>query len=1284
MGRTRFSSLEHWQLLTSPSWSDCEELIKTFEEAWQRGPAPAIEGFLRVPGPARHALLIELVHVDLEFRVKAGEPARVETYLRDHPELADDRRALLELIAAEYELRQLHQGGASLADYRVRFPDHLQDLLDLLPRGKGETLTPLVGMATTGPPGWPRVPGFEIVAEIGRGGMGVVYRAWETSLGRHIALKFLPAEYARDPDRLERFLREARMASALNHPHICTVHSLGEHQGRPFIVMELIEGLTLLALAAHRPGVEEMVRLARQTARALAAAHAVGVVHRDIKPENIMVRADGYVKVLDFGLARRLPTLAQPNSAGGFDTDPGAFLGTVAYMSPEQARGTMTDSASDMFSLGIVLYQFATGQHPFEADSALGFLHAIATRQPVAPSRLNPEIPAPLEGLIEALLHKDARLRPTAAEVVAALEGAAGRVVPTPASASRPIVRREPELAVLRAALAEAEAGRGTMLCVGGEPGIGKTTLIEDFLRGPEVLQRGWLIAHGRCSERRAGAEAYGPVVEALDSLLRSEAGPSVARLMKVVAPTWYAQAAPATLLPSSSEPTMTARASSQQAMLREFVGLLRESSRLGPVLLFFDDLHWADVPTVDLLAYLGRQCPELRVLVVVAYRPTELLLEGHPFHRAKLELQGKGACKELFLGFLGRSEIEHYLELAFPGHAFPADFANLVHSRTEGNPLFMADLLRYLRERGAIAETEGQWALVQEFPYLWLELPESVRSMIQQKLELLSEDDRRLLMAASVQGHEFDSTVLAGALQRETAEVEERLQALEQIHGLVRQSGEHEFPDRLLTLRYAFVHVLYQQALYSNLSPSRRAALTVALARAIESHHGEGNPVVAAELAYLYEVGRDYARAARQFWLAAQNAGRVFAHREATVLARRGLGLLAALPDTPERAALELPLQTMLGLQLQVTDGYAASAARQAYTRARQLCAQVPDSALLFPVLWGLWLFHKVRSELRRAQEMAEELLTLARRLNQPDLVLQAHQALGITAFCRGEPTASVQHVEQAAALYDPHRHRTHAFLFGQDPGVICKGYGAVVLWLLGHPDAAVRQSEAAIGMSRELSPTSQAVALHFAAMLHQLRRDHARARECSEGSRTIAAEHGFSFWLAGGDVLSGWALAAAGAAEEGLDRLQRGLRDWMATDSVTYQTYYLGLLAEVLGGQGKLRESARVLEEALALARQTGEGLYEPELHRLRGELLLRRGEERRAEEDFQQALEIARRQEAKSLGLRAAMSLVRLGQRRGTPEQARALLAETYGWFTEGLQTPDLYEARQLLEP
>ena len=686
----------------------------------------------------------------------------------------------------------------------------------------------------------PIVPGYEIVRELGRGGMGVVYQAREPSLDRHVALKFLPLEYACDPDRLGRFLREARTASALNHPHICTVHALGEHLGQPYLVLEFIDGVTLDELTRTKPGVAEVTPVIGQAARALAAAHAAGVVHRDVKPQNIMVRPDGIVKVLDFGLARHVPANGGALSkSNGRDTDPGARVGTMLYMSPEQARADPVNSASDVFSLGLVMYELITGQNPFSADSDFGVLHAIVSRTPFPPSRLNPEVSAPLEGLILRMLAKDSHLRPTAMEVEATLTQLAA-VLPGNAGSQRngsrkpPTVGRQQEIAALCAGFEEAATERGLFLCVTGEPGLGKTTLVEDFLDELAASARDWSLARGRCSERLAGAEAYLPFLEALDCLLCGNNGASAAQAMKILAPTWYVQLAPlAADDPTRARVPAEAKDVSQERRKRELGVFLHEVSRQRPLVMFLDDVHWADPSSVDLLAYLGSRCAGLRLLLVLTYRPSELLRSQHPFGPVKLELQGRGVCREITLPFLSQADLNNYLALAFAGHQFPDDFAAILHARTEGNPLFMVDLLRYLRDRGVIVQNNGYWSLVRALPDLQGELPESVRGMIQRKVEQLSPADRQLLMAASVQGPEFDSAVVAQVLGREPADVEERLDALQRIHFIVRLIREQTLPNRTLTLRYGFVHVLYQNALYPRYSRrARRHGARLPLAR--------------------------------------------------------------------------------------------------------------------------------------------------------------------------------------------------------------------------------------------------------------------------------------------------------------------------------------------------------------------------------------------------------------------------------------------------------------------
>lgn len=1274
--------------LNDQQWSSLTAAVTRFEDSWRRGRKPVIESFLSDDAVLRRHLLVELVHVDLELRLKHGESVRVEEYLSRFPELSGDR-SLLDLVAAEYELRRRVEPDLPFNEFRERFPQFAEALSGVVAATVAEGGPgPGGGRASTRYfESFPNVSGYEVLGLLGRGGMGVVYKARQLSLNRLVALKLLPEGCAQDPVWLDRFRREAYTASGLNHPNICTIYDSGETTGRPYMSMELVDGRPLDALIGQRPSVEALSRMFRQAGRALAAAHAAGVVHRDIKPQNIMVRADGIVKVLDFGLARRLNAEREMNPADQ-TTDPGTRIGTVLYMSPEQTRAEPVDIATDIFSLGVVMYQLATGEHPFGTDTELGTMHAIATREVVPPARLNADLPARLDQLIRQMLAKQAGQRPTAADVefvlTEGLEGGTNLVFKKRPAAKKVTVGRQSERVVLRGAFTAAAGGQGSLVCVSGEPGIGKTTLVEEFLTAVAAKHPRCLIARGRCSERLAGTEAYLPLLDALGDLLRHETTGTAARQMKVLSPTWYAQVAPAAHDRVAASP----RAPSQPAMLREFAALLQELSRQNPIVLFCDDVHWADLSTVDLLGYLGRHLSEMRVLVVVTYRPTELLLGPHPFYNLKLELQGRGVSTELPLELLGRADVERYLALEFPGHTFPADFGDLVSSRTEGHPLFMVDLLRDLRERGVVAHVVGNWSLARELPDLRRELPESVRSMVQRELERLSGKDRKLLAAASVQGSEFDSAILAQVLQIDAAALEERLQVLDRTYAMVRLVRESEFPDRTLTLRYAFVHLMYQQALYDELPPSRRAGLAAALARALETHHGPGSLAVAAELACLYEVGRDFGRAARQYELAAQNAARLFAHPEAVVLAQRGLRLLANLPDGAERDALELPLQMTLGLQLQLTEGYAAPSAQQAYTRARELCPRVRDASAVFPVVWGLWLYSKVRSELTRSRELAEELRVLAGQENKPALLLQAQQALTVTALCRGESAEALRHMELAASFHDPAHQQDHSNQFGQDPRVACKAFGAVALWLAGFPDKARRQSAEAVRLGRDLAqPSSQALALHFAAMLHQLCRDGKRAGECADACRAIADHHGYAFWRAGASIMGGWARAACGDAA-GLEWLRQGLVGWKATGSVTYQAYYLGLLADVLANLGKCDEAGDVLRDALAIAQETGEGLYEPELHRLRGELRLRDQSDQggvpppEAEHHFHQAVAIARRQGARSLELRAAVSLTRVAR---TPEQVaecRHQLEQLLNGFTEGGDTPDLQESRARL--
>jgi predicted ATPase/predicted Ser/Thr protein kinase len=1286
-----FPASEPVPFALAEDWLTLKDAVNRFEQAWRQKARPVIDDFLPGANPLRTRVLIELVHIDLELRLKAGEVVRVEEYLTRFPDLMNDQGVSIELIAAEHELRGRSEPGLALDEYLERFPQYRALLPEQIarPTVPGKDLAP----RRAEPEVPPEIAGFEVLGLLGQGGMGVVYKARQKSLDRFVALKVLPQQCARIPGWLARFRREARMASALNHPHICTIYDIGESASQPFISMELIEGRTLEELIAERRPPEELARLLGQAAKALAAAHAAGIVHRDIKPANLMVRDDGLVKVLDFGLARQLPTGGANKAARqSKSTDPGTRMGTPLYMSPEQAQTALVDASSDIFSLGLVLYELATGQHPFQADSEFGVLNAIITQTPVPPSRLNPEVPAAMEALIQHMLAKDPRLRPTAMEVEAALTQPTMKIpgqpgTPRAGQSSHPTVGRQHERAALRAGFEDAAAGRGSLLCVTGEPGLGKTTLVETFLEDLAASGFAWRLARGCCSERLAGAEAYLPFLEALDSLLQGPDGPSAAQAMKVLAPSWYVQLQPLVADdPSLARVRAEAKAVSQERLKRELAVFLYELSRQGPLILFLDDIHWADPSSVDLLAYLGNKCSGWRLLLVLTYRPSDLLRTQHPFGPVKLDLQARNICREIALPFLTRNDFNHYLALAFARHRLPEELVAILYARTEGNPLFMVDVLRYLRDRGVIVEDHGVWTLVRDMPDLERQLPESISSMIKRKLDQPSEADRHLLMAASVQGAEFDATVVAELLGRQPADVEERLDVLEHVHGLIRFVREHAFPDGVVTGRYRFVHVLYQNALYAALRPTRKAASSAAAARALLGHYREKSRGLAAELAVLFETARDYEPAADHYLVAADNATRLFAHHEALVLARRGLALLQALPDTLDRARRELPLQATLGLQLQITRGYATPEAEHVYARARTLCERLPENLCHFAVLRGLWAFYRSAAELGRSWELAEQLFSLAQKTQDPAQLLQAHETLAVTSLSLGDPAAAREHMERGVVLYDPRRRLDT--IFGIEPAIACLAFGAVALWLLGYPDQALERSGQALAFAREFGqPNTLMMTLHLAAVLRQYRREARALQDSVEMASAIAIEHGLSYWLAYAQILRGWAQAEQGERASGIVLMRQGLTGWAASGAGTNRTYYLALLGEALGLDSQIEEALDVLTEALSTMQRTNESFHGAELHRLQGEFLLQQegvevaGHE--AEDCFRRALTIARRQQAKSLELRAVMSLARLYQRQSRQAEASPLLADCYCWFTEGLDTPDLREAKALLE-
>jgi predicted ATPase len=426
--------------------------------------------------------------------------------------------------------------------------------------------------------------------------------------------------------------------------------------------------------------------------------------------------------------------------------------------------------------------------------------------------------------------------------------------------------------------------------------------------------------------------------------------------------------------------------------------------------------------------------------------------------------------------------------------------------------------------------------------------------------------------------------------------------------------------------------------------------------------------------------------QAVRYWQRAGEQARDRSAYLEAISHLTTGIELLKILPETPNRTQQALTLHIALGAALQVTKGVAAPEVEHAYTQAYALCQQVGETPELVPVLYGLWRFYCVRPQLHTARELGDTLLRLAQRANDPALAVVAHYALGATWFCLGALPATRHHLEEAIARYTPEQRRTPVFRMGGDPGVACRNHAAQTLWLLGYPDQALARLHDALTLAHELAhPYSLAQARCYAAVVSQYRCDVSAVHEQAEAAVALSTEQGFPVWAAYGTSMRGWALAMQGQGEAGLAQVRQGIAALRATGAALQVPYLCTVLAEVAAHLGHPEDGLQALAEAHTLVEQHDERYWEAEVSRLRGVLLLRQPETPQAEAEawLQRALDVARRQEAKSLELRAAMSLSRLWQQQGKRQEAHDLLAAIYAWFTEGFDTADLQDAKALLD-
>jgi DNA-binding winged helix-turn-helix (wHTH) protein/tetratricopeptide (TPR) repeat protein len=839
------------------------------------------------------------------------------------------------------------------------------------------------------------------------------------------------------------------------------------------------------------------------------------------------------------------------------------------------------------------------------------------------------------------------------------------------------LIERERERAHLGRCLDRALDRQRQVVFVTGEPGIGKTSLVDAFV---DALpnRHGVLVGRGQCVEQYGVGEAYLPVLEAIRQMCRSRVGKRVMATLQQHAPTWLVQL-PALLTDSELDGLQRkTQGAGRDRMLREMCEALEVLSVEMPVALVFEDLHWSDHSTLDLMGMLARRREPARLLVVGTYRPADLIVSGHPLRALEQELHGRGLCEEVPLAFLSEPAIGEYLadrfEVAREDAAFRS-LAHTIHRRTDGNPLFMVTVADDLFGHGAIACDGGVWRVVGDVEHLGAGVPEGLKQLIDRQLERLPAEDQRLLEAASVAGRTFSAAAAAASLDRASDEVDDQC---------ARLAGRGVFIEESSGGAYAFLHDLYQRVLYDRLSTSRRSRVHKRIAEFEVQASADHVRERAAELAVHFERGGDAASAIDHLKQAAGNALSRHALQEAIDLLRHALDLLATLPPSSARNESELALQMLLSTPLVMAKGYSAPEAAAAVARARELSQQMEQSPALLPALLGMARLHFTRAELHDAAALGEQCVILSQHAPDP-LPLITDSVMTYLRYFRAELELACTHSDRAAAAYDVARHGSIALAYGDDPGVLCTAFGAWALWRLGYAEQARTKLAAALELARRLEiPYCVAMALDVSTLVHLFMRDVAAATVTLDELETLAAQHGFPLFHAHGLGLRGWLMVQRGGDDSAAAAL---LEAALANcDRIGFQLgtpSFRADLAEALAAGGQMTRARGVVDEAIAVSGRTGELLDLMKALTVKGDLCVAGSAEVDAAACFEEAMALARKQAAKSMELRAATHLARLRQGQGNVAEARALISDVYGWFTEGFDTPDLRDARALIE-
>ena len=857
--------------------------------------------------------------------------------------------------------------------------------------------------------------------------------------------------------------------------------------------------------------------------------------------------------------------------------------------------------------------------------------------------------------------------------------GVQGRLDMASTRGLTPLVGRESEVRLLLERWAQVREGQGQVLLLSGEAGIGKSRLVQVLKE--HIADEPHIRLECRSSPYYQNTALY-PITDMLQHALRwQQDDPLDRRLAKLEQMLGqYSFVLEETIplfsellslsLPENKYPQLRWSPQRQrQKTLEAVVKFLLKQSEKFLLLFIIEDLHWADPTTLELLDLLVDEAPTASLLILLTCRP-----------EFELSWDLQRHCAMIDLSRFSHMQIATMVQRMMKGKTLPTQVMQHLVEKTDGVPLFIEEMTKMLLASELLHEEEIGYVLTGSL--LQIDIPETLQDSLMARLDRLHEA-KEIAQLGAVLGREFSYGIISIVSLWDEHILQSVLSQLVEAEILYQ---EHDPPHA----RYIFKHALIQDAAYASLLRSTRQQHHRQIAELLTSQFPETAATQPELIAHHYtQAGCD--EQAVVYWrMAGQRAMERSANAEAVSHLNRGLELVMSQPETSARARQELALHIALGGPLIAIKGYASPEIAHSTTRARELAEQVGNEEQRFAVLYRQWVYQYSLPDCQAALAFGEEFLKLAERQGDPALILTGHRILGATRFSLGELVGARDHLEQTLSLYHPERHRALTFRFAQEPQVACQVFLSLVLWLLGYRQQAIQLSRDALAQARALEHMNTlGYALFFGGELLALFRHQVEAVEQhTQALIGLSEEQGLRFWGAYAIAGDGWTQVLRGRKAYGLQQIARGMAELQATGAAYFLPFLLTLQAEAYAEDAQHREGLRLLEQALARVDATGECVWEAEVYRLAGELLQHAdGGGRWAawspETCFQKALDIARRQQAKSLELRAAINLARLWRHQGKRQDAVDLLAPIHGWFAKGFETADLMEAQALLE-